>query len=163
MGVSDLKTSEIEVTVRRIVESDTGRTGQLLNVLNEIQQTYRYLPEPALVEASRILGVPFARTYGISTLFADLSLEPVGRYLLEICDGTACHTQGSQKLINKAEELLGIKAGETTPDGLVTLRQVSCIGACSQAPLLVIDGECSGRFKLQDVSAAVDSLLREGG
>ncbi|MGV8083569.1 MAG: NAD(P)H-dependent oxidoreductase subunit E [Coriobacteriia bacterium] len=138
----------VRAVVGAISEERQDVAGELLNVLQEIQREFRYLPEEALVEVARRMGVPFGRVYSLSTFFSSFSLQPVGRFLLEVCDGTACHTLGASRLSARLEEILDMEEGCTSKDGLFTLRKVHCVGACAIAPIVVVDGETFGRVKL---------------
>lgn len=130
-------------------------TGQALNILNDIQAQFRYLPEAALHEISQRTGIPYPRLYSIATFFEDFSLDPVGQYLVKVCDGTACHTRGAPELVQALEDKLGIRVGETTPDGLFTLRTVHCVGACGLAPIIIVNTHTLGRVRLNEAAQAI--------
>jgi len=134
------------------LERYTDPAGQVLNVLTEIQAEFRYIPIYALDEMSRRTGVPFARLFSICTFFRDFSLEPVGEYLIQVCDGTACHTRGSMDIVHALENALGIKVGQTTPDGKFTLRTVYCVGSCGLAPIIVMNTRTFGRIRLAEAA-----------
>lgn len=145
-----------------IIERYPDPTGRILNILNDIQTLYRYLPEEALAIVTEKTGIPLTRLHSFGDFFSRLSLDPVGRYIMEVCDGTACHAAGAPKLINALEEKLGLKEGETTEDGLVTLRKVHCIGACSLAPVIIVDDQTYGRVRLNQVGQIINTLERDG-
>ena len=130
-------------------------TGRLINVLNDIQQKYRYLPAPLLDEVSCQMDVDRDQLDRMARFFDYLSLDQVGRCVIDVCDGTACHTQGAARLIREFEKLLGISVGQTTPDGSITLRKVACVGACSMAPVIVIDEGAYGRVRIQQIPSLV--------
>ena len=140
---------------RRLVDGVVARypdrTGQLLNVLNDVQETYRHLPGEALDRIAEVMGVPVARLVRMGDFFNNLSLDPVGRVIVDVCDGTACHTLGATRLVAEFEKKLGIKVGETTEDGLITLRTVGCVGACGIAPVVVAEGDAYGRVRVMQV------------
>lgn len=146
---------EIHQVVDNALHQYPDPTGQVLNVLNEIQTHFRYLPEAALSYLSSRTGIPYSKLYSIGSFFEDLSFDPVGQYLIKVCDGTACHTRGAPELVQALEEKLGIKAGQTTPDGLFTLRTVHCVGACGLAPIIIVDGKTLGRVKLKEAAQAL--------
>ncbi len=137
--------------VDAIIERYPSKTGQLLNVLNDVQEENRYLPEEAVERIAERMGVPVEQIVRMGDFFNSLSNDPVGRCIVEVCDGTACHTQGSARLVAEFEKKLGIKAGQTTEDGLITLRTVGCVGACGIAPVVVVEGEAYGRVRVMQV------------
>lgn len=126
----------------------------LIKALQEIQGKFGYLPEKALNTLAEEIRVPMAKIYGVCTFYSQFRLEPQGKYIIQVCDGTACHVRGSQSLIDELESLLGIKVGETTEDMLFTLESVACIGACSLAPAIIINEETYAKVsppKLADI------------
>ena len=146
---------------KQIIANHPQRTGQLLSVLNDVQEKFRYLPQPALNVIQEELGVSQKLLEFFGTFFDDLSLDPVGRYIIQVCNGTACHTLGSMRLLAKFEDLLGIHDGETTPDGRITLKTVNCVGACGIAPVVIGDGEVYGRVgitRVADIVSAVKNI-----
>jgi NADH:ubiquinone oxidoreductase subunit E len=132
-------------------------TGLALNALGEIQTCYRYLPRAALRELAGRAGIPYARLIAIATFFEDFSLEPVGEHIVEVCDGTACHTRGSIEILMALENELGIQRGQTTVDSKFTLRTVHCVGACALAPVVLLDGTTFGRVRLAQAPQLVKS------
>ena len=141
----------VRAAVESAFERHPDRTGQLLNVLNDIQETYRYLPPEAIEAISGRMGVPADQIMRMGEFFNSLSLDPVGKIIIEVCDGTACHTQGSARLVAEFQKKLGIEAGQTTEDGLITLRTVGCVGACGLAPVVVMEGDAYGRVRVMQV------------
>ena len=127
------------------------RTGRLLNVLNDVQEAFRYLPAPALSRIGELEGCPASRLKRMGEFFGYLSLDPVGRVIVDVCDGTACHIQGAPRLVDELAEAFGIGVGETTPDGRITLRKVDCVGACGMAPVVLVEGETFGHVRVSRV------------
>jgi NADH-quinone oxidoreductase E subunit len=113
----------------------------LIAILQDIQDEYGFLPEKALNIVSERVKIPMAQIYGVATFYSQFRLKPLGKYVISVCDGTACHVRGSTDLINEVRSSLGINPDETTEDGLFSLKVVACIGACSLAPALVINDE----------------------
>lgn len=113
--------------------------GSLIAVLQEVQAHCNYLPEEALRHLSAQAGIPITRLYSIASFYHFFSLKPKGRHQIHVCLGTACHVKGGQRILEDFERRLGVKSGETTADGLYTLNDVRCIGACSFAPAVVVD------------------------
>lgn len=145
--------------VASIIAQYPDPTGRLINVLNDLQERYRYLPESMLDEVATQLSVDRDQLNRMADFFDRLSLVRVGRCVVEVCDGTACHSQGSMRLVREMERLLGVKAGATTPDGLITLKTVACVGACSLAPVVILDQQAYGRVRIQSVSALVAEAM----
>ena len=132
--------------VVEIVEKYNNDPTKLIPIMQAIQEEYRYLPQEILTSVAVMLGVSPAKVYGIATFYSHFSLEPKGKYIIKICDGTACHVKGSGILIDTMKEHL--KLGEdqtTTPDMLFTLECVSCLGACGLAPVVVINDDVYGQ------------------
>lgn len=140
------------------------RTGQLLNVLGDVQESCRYLPPEAIERISERMGVPAEQIVRMGEFFNSLSLDPVGRVVIEVCDGTACHTQGASRLVAEFQKKLGIQVGQTTEDGLITLRTVGCVGACGIAPVVVVEGDAYGRVRVMqvaDIAAAASARAKQ--
>lgn len=151
--------SDISRRVDVMIENYNDKTGRLLNVLNDIQEEYRFLPKEALERVSNRLNVPIDQLERMGDFFGNLSLEPMGKYLIDVCDGTACHTQGAARLVQKFETALGIKVGTTTSDGAITLRTVGCVGACGMAPVVVAADDAYGRVRITQVDDIARTVL----
>ncbi len=134
-----------------------GRERALVQVLQDIQGRFHWLPPEALERAAEALGVPLAQVYGVATFYKAFNLTPQGRHVCTVCLGTACHVRGGDAILEQFERTLGISAGQTTPDGDYKLERVNCLGACALAPLAVIDGRYHGRM----TEAKVEALLAE--
>lgn len=113
--------------------------GSLISILHEIQSHYNYLPEDVLRYLSKKINVPITRLYSIATFYHFFSLTPKGRHQVYVCRGTACHVKGAQRVLEEIEKKLNVKEGETTSDLRYSVNEVRCIGACSFAPVIVID------------------------
>lgn len=118
----------------------------LIPILQDVQEAVGYLPTSAMVQISRHLGLRPTAVYGAATFYNQFRLEPVGRHVIHLCRGTACHVRGSAKLLQALETELGVKAGRTTRDGTFTLSTVACLGCCGLAPVLMIDEQAYGRL-----------------
>ncbi|UQZ88588.1 NADH-quinone oxidoreductase subunit NuoE [Deltaproteobacteria bacterium Smac51] len=127
-----------------LLQSRPGEARQLLPLLQLIQAHYRYLPEEALRAVAEKLELPLSRVFAVATFYSALSLRPKGETVVKVCCGTACHLRGSETLIASLEKELGIKLGETTPDGSHTLESVNCLGACALAPVVMVGDETHG-------------------
>ena len=135
---------------------------RLIAILQAIQEEYRYLPEPVLSYLATSLKIPRARIYGIATFYAHFSLEPRGKHIVKICDGTACHVNYSQPLIDLMQEKLKIsQAKPTTDDLLFTLEVVSCVGACGIAPVLLVDDRVYGQMSTEKLAEVLDNIIHD--
>jgi len=131
--------------VNAILEKHGYDSANLIAILQEIQEEYRYLPEEILTYVATALRVSPAYVYGVATFYAQFSLKPKGKHIIRVCDGTACHVKGSEKVLRAVREYLGLREGEnTTPDLLFTVETVACIGACALAPVMAVDNEVFG-------------------
>ncbi len=120
--------------------------GSLITILQATQEIYGYLPKSALDLIARETGVKPAKVLGAATFYTQFRFKPIGKYLVLLCQGTACHVNGSEKIENAIGEELNIKDGETTPDNMFTLENVACLGCCSLAPVMMINGEAYGKL-----------------
>ena len=117
----------------------------LIQILNEVQEYYGYIPEKEQLAISNYLGMEMAEIYGVITFYSRFSLKPKGKYNIAVCLGTACFVKGSEKLLDTAKETLKIKEGETTEDGKFSLEATRCIGACGLAPVFTVNDEVYGK------------------
>lgn len=138
-------------------------TTPLMMILSDIQKEYGYIPLEVQELVSKNTGVSVAEIYGVVTFYSFFSLKPKGKYVIGCCLGTACYVKGAQQVIDKFSEILGIKPGETTEDGMFTLDALRCIGACGIAPAVSINGKVYPKVSVSAVSGIIDSLRAEGG
>ena len=117
----------------------------LIQILNEVQEYYGYIPTNAQMEISKYLDIEMAEIYGVITFYARFTLKPKGKYAISVCLGTACFVKGSEKVLDKAKEILKIDVGETTEDGKFSLEATRCIGACGLAPVFTVNEEVYGK------------------
>jgi len=117
----------------------------LIQVLNEVQEHFGYIPPKAQMEISEYLEIEMAEIYGVITFYSRFTLKPKGKYNISVCLGTACFVKGSEKLLDTAKEALKIKEGETTPDGKFSIDATRCIGACGLAPVFTVNEEVYGK------------------
>lgn len=133
----------------------------LIQMLNEIQEHYGYIPMYVQKELSNFLKIPMAEIYGVITFYSRFSLEPQGKYKISVCLGTACFVKGSQKIMDRLTERLEIEPGQTTKDGLFTIDQTRCVGACGLAPVFTINNEVYGKATVQKLDQVLDELMRQ--
>ncbi len=134
----------------------------LISVLQEAQEIYGFLPKDVMYHIAEKLGVAPAKVIGVATFYSQFRLEPIGKYLVMVCGGTACHVSGSEKIAKAVLEYLGTESGETTEDGLFTVQKVACLGCCSLAPVIMINGEAFGNLSPEKaVSILADIRKKE--
>ena len=134
-----------------------GEEGALIPALQRAQQEDGYISREKILEIHRKSGVPVPQIYGVATFYAQFRLYPVGRHIIKVCHGTACHVAGAQEITETVEGQLGIATGETTEDRLYTLETVSCLGCCSLAPVVMIGTETYGNLD----PAAARKIIRQ--
>jgi NADH-quinone oxidoreductase subunit E len=137
--------------VSRVLQKHRHDKALLVDILQDTQAEIGYLPKEALEEVSRGLDVPQSRVYSVATFFKAFSLKPRGRHLINVCMGTACHVRGSVKVLEKVEQELKIKTGETTGDLKFTLETVNCVGACALGPMVIIGEDYHGEMTPETV------------
>lgn len=128
-----------------ILEKYSKDKSNLIQILNEVQENYGYIPKYSQISISEYLDIPLAEIYGVITFYARFTLKPKGKYNIAVCLGTACFVKGSEKVLDKAKEILKIDVGETTEDGKFSLEATRCIGACGLAPVLTVNEEVYGK------------------
>lgn len=139
-----------------VIASCHGDKSQLMKVLNAAQEIYGYIPVTAQKLISEELNIPMAEIYGVITFYTRFSLEPKGKYNIGVCLGTACYVKGSQNVLDKVKEILGIDVGEVTPDGKFSIEAVRCVGACGLAPVMTINNEVYGNMDASKVKDILD-------
>lgn len=145
-----------------VLEKYAAVPGALITILQQTQDIYGYLPQAALKEISRATGVKPAKILGVATFYTQFRLAPVGKYLIMLCQGTACHVNGSESIGEIITAELGIKDGETTADGLFTLKYVACLGCCSLAPAMMINDEVYGNLTGDKIRTILRELAKGG-
>jgi bidirectional [NiFe] hydrogenase diaphorase subunit len=123
----------------------------LIETLHTVQSSFGYLDDDSIRFVARSLRVPLSQAYGVVTFYHYFTLKPPGKHTVTICTGTACYIKGSDKLLASAEKHLGIKEGETTADGEISLMTARCVGACGRAPVVLADGELHGLMNTEQV------------
>ena len=147
-----------------VLDTYADTKGSLITILQKAQEIYGYLPMEVIRLISDRTGVKPAKIMGVATFYAQFRLQPVGKYLIMLCKGTACHVNGSDLIEKTVTETLGIKDGETTPDGLFTLKNVACLGCCSLSPVMMINDETYGRLtpqKTKEILAQLAEAAKE--
>jgi len=145
----------IEERLNEILSSYQGKEEELIPILQQVQQTFRYVPEPAMKRIAKFLKLPESTVFGVGTFYAQFKLVPTGRNIVRVCRGTACHVRGGARILREVEKQLGIKPGESSPDLEYSLETVACFGACALAPVVVLNNKVHGRM----TSAKVRNIL----
>jgi len=128
-----------------------GEEGELIPILQKVQGEFGYVPEPAIKGIAEFLNLPEVTVFGVVTFYAQFKLVPIGRNVIRVCRGTACHVRGGARILREMEEKLGIKSGETTPDLEYTLETVACIGACALSPAVVVNDKVHAKMTAEKV------------
>ncbi len=137
--------------------------GSLITILQNAQEIYGYLPVDVILHISQRTGIKVTKIMGVATFYSQFRLEPVGKYLIMLCQGTACHVNGSLQIEKTINEYLGIKDGETTADGLFTLKNVACLGCCSLSPVMMINDETYGSLTPEKAISIFKELKEKAG
>ena len=127
--------------MKKILSKYEQDKSNLIQILNEVQETYGYIPRTAQLAISEYLGLTMAEIYGVITFYSRFSLKPKGKYNVSVCLGTACFVKGSEKILDKLKSKLGIDVGQTTKDGKFSIEATRCIGACGLAPVFTVNDE----------------------
>ena len=151
------------VKINEICDRYVDETTPLMMILSDIQKEYGYIPLEVQELVSKKTGISVAEIYGVVTFYSFFSLKPKGKYVVGCCLGTACYVKGAQQVIDKFSEILHIKPGQTTEDGLFTLDALRCIGACGIAPAVSINGKVYPKMTVPHVSEVVNSYLAAEG
>jgi NADH-quinone oxidoreductase subunit E/NADP-reducing hydrogenase subunit HndA len=146
---------EVRDEVRKICAAHKDEPSPLMVVLEEVQKKYGYVAMEVQTLISEEMGIPVAEIYGVVTFYNFFSLTPKGKYVINVCLGTACYVKGSQPILDKFNEVLGIKEGQTTKDGFFTLEAVRCMGACALAPAVNVNGKVYPQVKVGQVEQIV--------
>jgi NADH-quinone oxidoreductase subunit E len=141
----------------RLLEAYPRERQHALAVFQDIQKACGYLPKEHIEDAAAYLSMPLSQAYAMVTFYRAFSLEPRGKHIIKVCDGTACHIRGSKTVLARLTELLGIEPGGTDADGLFTVEVVNCVGACAMSPVMLIGQEYFGSL----TDDAVSSILSE--
>lgn len=140
------ETGAVDERVREIAAGHDRSRSTLIPLLQEVQAELGYLPEEAIEAMARYLRLSPSEVFGVITFYAQFRLVPPGAHTVKVCQGTACHVQGSRRILNAVERELSISPGETSADGRYSLERIACFGSCSLAPVMVVDEQVYGRM-----------------
>lgn len=149
--------------ISEICDKYAAETTPLMMILSDVQKEFGYVPLEAQELVSEKTGISVAEIYGVVTFYSFFSLNPKGKYVIGCCLGTACYVKGAQLVVDKFSEILGIKPGETTADGMFTIDALRCIGACGIAPAVTINGKVYPKVSVESVAGIVEEYKRLGG
>lgn len=145
--------------IKEIVQSYGTKKENLIVILQKVQEEYRYLSEEILIFLANLLNISPAKVYGVATFFSHFTLDPKGKYVIRICDGTACHVKKSDGLLEVLQKELQLKKDQgTTKDMMFTLETVSCLGACGLAPVVVINEDVYGQMTPEKITAVIRQI-----
>lgn len=158
-----LNSAEKKQIIDSILETNRHLPGATMVILNELQNKIGFISDPMQQYVANTLRVPVSQVHGVVSFYSFFTTTPRGRHTVKFCMGTACYVGGTEQLIEKAKQILGIAPGQTTPDGNITLEVCRCVGACSQAPVVVIDEDVIGRVKPNKLPQSLKNLNNETG
>lgn len=138
--------ADIKEKLNQILSRYSGKQDELIPILQEAQEQFRYLPSEVMLAIAKFLQLPESAIFGVVTFYAQFKLTPSGRRVVRVCRGTACHVRGGARILREVEKRLGIKSGETTDDLEYSLETIACFGSCALAPVMVVDKEVHGRM-----------------
>ena len=149
--------------LQKVIDELRNEPGALMPIMQKAQDIYGYLPKDVMYHIAEKVGVSPAEVVGVATFYAQFRLTPIGKYNIMSCQGTACHVNGSERVSAAISKYLGIEHGQTTEDGLFTLEHVACLGCCSLAPVIMINGEAHGNLTPEKaINILKDIQAKEG-
>ncbi|HEX5838869.1 MAG TPA: NAD(P)H-dependent oxidoreductase subunit E [Anaerolineales bacterium] len=142
-----LNVAEQKSIIDQAIAENKDRQGAIMLVLNDVQGRIGHVSPSMQAYIARSLNVPFGQVHGVVTFYSFFKTQPRGKHTIKFCLGTACYVAGVPQLVEKAKQMLNIDLGQTTPDGQITLEECRCVGACSQAPVIVVNEEVQGKLR----------------
>ena len=152
---------KISNEMKELLKKYSQDKSNLIQILNEVQEKYGYIPKQSQIEISNYLSIPMAEIYGVITFYSRFTLEPKGKYNISVCLGTACFVKGSQALLDRLKERLKIDEGQTTPDGKFSIDATRCVGACGLAPVFTINNEVYGKATVKKLDEVLDEYMKK--
>ena len=151
--------NQIKEDIVQILEKYTTDRDNLIQILNETQEKFGYIPKTSQLEISKYLNIPMAEVYGVITFYSRFTLEPKGKYAISVCLGTACFVKGSEQILNRLKDRLKIDVGQTTADGKFSIDATRCVGACGLAPVFTVNNEVHGKATVKKLDEVLDELM----
>ncbi|MCD4772973.1 MAG: NADH-quinone oxidoreductase subunit NuoE [Bacteroidales bacterium] len=169
MRITRLNTDIIEIeqekadllSIDPLIEKYRNKKGNMIPILQGIQEIFGYIPRDAFDKVSDETGLELSDMYGVATFYSQFRLNPVGKHIIKVCHGTACHVQNANALTDALQDALKINDGETTEDGLFTLESVACLGCCSLAPVMMIGEETYGKLTGDKAKKIIRDIKRQ--
>jgi NADH:ubiquinone oxidoreductase subunit E len=153
---------EMEKTLERILTNYIKNGGNIITILQDVEETFGYIPEEAVNWFSKKLDIPASRFYGIATFYSQFHLKPRGKNVITVCTGSTCHVKGSKGLISNLKKRLNLQDGEsTTGDGKFTIEHVACEGTCSMAPVVLINGKVYGKISANKLLNKIKTIEKK--
>ena len=149
------------LSIQSILKGRTSQPHQLIEVLQDIQENYGYIPEDAMREISQALGVSLIEVYRVASFYKAFKLKPGGKHVITICNGTACHVRGAGLLVDQAVSALNVKPGEVTDDGLFSVEEVNCLGACAMGPIASENGTYLHHLTPAGLRKYIDTIRKQ--
>ena len=157
-----LSNPELISLIDQVIEENLSRPGATMVVLNELQAKIGFISEPMQEYVAEKLQVPVSKVHGVVSFYSFFTTTPRGKHTVKFCMGTACYVGGTPQLLEKAKQVLGVEPGQTTPDGMITVEICRCVGACSQAPVIVVDENIQGRMRPNKLPQALRPVQEQG-
>jgi len=145
-----------------ILSQHSGESGDLIPILQEAQGRFGYLPEGVMAGIAKFLRLPESNVFGVATFYAQFKFTPIGKRIVKVCRGTACHVKGGERILESVQRELGIQPGQTTDDLEYSLEVVACIGACALAPTIMIDNEVQRKMTPKKVAELFSNRSKGG-
>ena len=159
ISVPDLPQEGYEA-LDKFIAVTSGDESALISVLHKAQSIFGYLPREVQLYVGRKLNVSGAKVFGVVSFYSYFTTNPVGKNVINLCTGTACYVRGIEPVFDKFKEILEVGNGETTPDGIFTLKDIRCVGACGLAPVVVIGEKVFGHVTVDDVEGIIDTYRK---
>ena len=161
MSEKNCMDEKLSIEMKDLLKNYSQDKSNLIQILNEVQEKYGYIPKQSQIEISNYLSIPMAEIYGVITFYSRFTLEPKGKYNISVCLGTACFVKGSQALLDRLKERLKIEEGQTTPDGKFSIDATRCVGACGLAPVFTINNEVYGKATVKKLDEVLDEYMKK--
>ncbi len=162
MSVSTAEEIKFSDELLAFIEEWKTKPGNLIMILHKVQGEFGYIPRQAAVKVSEMIDVPLAKIYGVITFYHFFKTKKPGKYIIQVCLGTACYLRGGADIMQELETILNISPGQVTDDGLFSIEAVRCIGCCGLAPVIMIGGEVFGKLTADDVPGIIADFRARG-
>jgi NADH-quinone oxidoreductase subunit E len=137
------------------------RQENLIPILQDVQESTGFLSQESVTEVGKYLGMPSSRIFGVATFYNQFRFSPLGKYHIQVCRGTACHVLGSATVLEEIEKVVGVKAGQTSRDGIFSIEVVACIGACGLAPVISVNGNFHAKVTVASIKEIMDNYRNQ--